>query len=53
MTTKILSPRYLCLEREVKGELFAVWRALTDLHELRGWWGSPMAGLTAVVGGGF
>ncbi|MCC6464770.1 MAG: SRPBCC domain-containing protein [Planctomycetes bacterium] len=53
MTTKILSPRYLCLEREVKGELFAVWRALTDLHELRAWWGAPVAGLTADVGGGF
>lgn len=53
MTTKILAPHYLCLELEISSDLAAVWRALTDLHELRAWWGQPVVGLQADVGGGF
>lgn len=53
MTTKILAPHYLCLELEIAADLSAVWRALTDLHELRAWWGQPVVGLRADVGGGF
>jgi len=53
MTTKILAPHYLCLEIEISASLADVWRACTDLHELRAWWGMPVTALAPDVGGGF
>lgn len=53
MTTKILAPNYLRLEREMRGDMAALWRALTDLHEMRAWWAVPVVGHKPDVGGGF
>ncbi|MCZ7605400.1 MAG: SRPBCC domain-containing protein [Planctomycetota bacterium] len=53
MTTKILAPHYLRMEREVRADLPSVWRALTDLHELRAWWAVPVVNHKLDVGGGF
>jgi len=53
MPSKILSPHYLCLDREIACDEQAAWRALTDLHELRAWWGMPVADHVPDIGGGF
>lgn len=53
MTTKILAPQYLRIEREMRGDMATLWRALTDLHELRAWWAVPIIGHKIDVGGGF
>jgi uncharacterized protein YndB with AHSA1/START domain len=53
MTTKILAPHYLRIEREMRADMAAVWLALTDLHELRAWWAVPVVGHKLDVGGGF
>lgn len=53
MTTKILAPHYLRIEREMKADVAAVWRALTDLHELRAWWAVPIVDFRSDLGGGF
>lgn len=53
MGSKILAPHYLRLERDIRGEPSSVWRALTDVHELRAWWGVPVCRYTPGVGGGF
>jgi uncharacterized protein YndB with AHSA1/START domain len=52
MTTKILAPQYLRIEREMRGDMATLWRALTDLHELRAWWEvAEMISLTQIDGG--
>lgn len=53
MGTKILAPHYLRFEREMQCDIPSVWRALTDLHELRAWWGMPVCDHAPDVGGGF
>lgn len=53
MTTKILAPHYLRIEREIAAPVDTVWRALTDTHELRAWWGMPVCEHEPDVGGGF
>jgi uncharacterized protein YndB with AHSA1/START domain len=53
MTTKILAPHYLRIEREMSAEIPAIWRALTDVHELRAWWAVPVVDFKQDVGGGF
>jgi uncharacterized protein YndB with AHSA1/START domain len=53
MTTKIFAPQYLRIEREMRGDMATLWRALTDLHELRAWWAVPIIGHKVDVGGGF
>lgn len=53
MTTKILAPHYLRLECEIRADMETVWRALTDLHELRAWWAVPVISHKQDVGGGF
>lgn len=53
MTTKILAPHYLRIEREINAPIEAVWRALTDTLELRAWWGMPVCEHQLDVGGGF
>ncbi|MCA8913376.1 MAG: SRPBCC domain-containing protein [Planctomycetes bacterium] len=53
MTTKILAPHYLRIEREMRADLPTVWRALTDVHELRAWWAMPVCDFKPDVGGGF
>ncbi|MCA8937914.1 MAG: SRPBCC domain-containing protein [Planctomycetes bacterium] len=53
MTTKILAPHYLRIEREMRADLPTVWRALTDLLELRAWWAMPVLEYKPDIGGGF
>ncbi len=51
MATKVLAPHYLRLERDIACGPEVAWRALTDLHELRAWWGMPVVDLVTGVGG--
>jgi uncharacterized protein YndB with AHSA1/START domain len=51
MSTKVLAPQYLRLEREIASSESIIWHALTDLHELRAWWGMPIVELNGGVGG--
>lgn len=51
MATKTSAP-HLCLELDIAADIAAVWRALTDLHELRAWWGVPVVNLRPGMGGG-
>lgn len=53
MTTKILAPHYLRIEREMRADLPTVWKAVTDVLELRAWWAMPVVHFTPDVGGGF
>lgn len=51
MATKILAPHFLRIEREIRAPLSDVWQALTDVFELRAWWGVPVVELKPDVGG--
>lgn len=53
MTTKVLAPHFLRLEREIACDEQAAWRALTDMYEMRAWWGMPVCDHKPDVGGGF
>jgi uncharacterized protein YndB with AHSA1/START domain len=53
MATKVLAPHYLRLERDIARDESVVWRALTDLLELRAWWGMPVVELFPGIGGYF
>ena len=53
MSTKIFTPYFLRLEREIDADVNSVWRALVDVHELRAWWGRPVSNFEPDVGGGF
>ncbi|MBK8205766.1 MAG: SRPBCC domain-containing protein [Planctomycetes bacterium] len=53
MTTKVLAPHYLRLEREIACDEQTAWRALTDVYELRAWWGQPVCEHKQDVGGGY